>query len=113
VEAATRLAKEIFVELGMIIDYAVHLYGARIKPGDENFEEHMDHWKEKAIPFLKVAEAIANNEAHVMVDRDVRNKIVGFRLRQPHIRFSVPTRSILLAGFGQKPELWWRRGRIK
>lgn len=112
-ELAHRFAQDVFVAAGMIVDFSVHLYGAIIRPGDEDFLEHMREWREKKLPFLELAEARANDEGHVMVERDGAGKVRGYRLRQPHVHFSMPTRAIGPAGFGLKPEEWWARPRIR
>jgi hypothetical protein len=73
----------------------------------------MAEWKAAKITFLEVDRALPNNEKHVMVERDKRGKILGYRLRQPHVHFSNSTRAITPEGFVGHPEQWYRRGRLR
>jgi hypothetical protein len=110
---AVKGANEIFLREGMIVDFSNHLYGARVEPKDEDFQEKLAEWKAAKIPFLEVDQALPNDEQHVMVERDKVGRLLGYRLRQPHTHFSAPTRAITPQGFAGHPEQWYRRSRLR
>ena len=109
---ATDFAKGTFVRQGMVVDYAVHRYGARVRPGDGNSDQQMAEWKGRGVPFLEEAHARMTDSAHVLVERNAGGKALGYLL-QPHIHFAMPTRAIGMDGFGAKPEAWGERRRIR
>jgi hypothetical protein len=62
----------------------MHRYSRHIRTGDEDYEELIAGWREKALPVPEERDALASETLHVMIERDRAGALRGYWLFQPH-----------------------------
>ena len=69
---------------GIIVDLAMHRYGALAEPSDKDFEDKLAEWRGRGHPFLEEDAGLSVETPHVMIERAAKGLIRGYRLYQPH-----------------------------
>jgi hypothetical protein len=109
---------------GLVSDLSIHRYGSRKdrfkknkvgKPTTDLNEKTaalVAKWEEEKLPFMEEAAAEKCDTAHVMIERNSKGDIVGWRAFQPHAHVLVTMRRMHAHGFDKNKDrtldaVWW------
>lgn len=104
--------QEIVSKLGLPVDWAAHRYGSRKKPANRDgtpnrrTAELLAEWRAKGLPFIEEEEANRTETAHVMIERNRKGDVLGWRLLQPHVHGLMLMRQLGPEGFARNKNRW-------
>lgn len=101
-EAARSFVRREFVDQGHVVDLCFHKYGKRVDGISEDSRATLRRWAERDVPFLEAAECEGLHEPHVKIERDGRERVVGYKIFQPHAHAYITPRAIEEDGFAAK-----------